>query len=81
MPTDPTPSPEAIVEGGGELKGVDRLEYVIFQALTYEVSDTAYLTRLSRKAAKAVMADLNALAERAVAAALGPQDFDWEEST
>lgn len=42
------------------------LEDVIFQALTYEISDTAYLRRISRKAAKAVMAETNRLAEEAM---------------
>lgn len=43
-----------------EMVGQERIEDVIAQALTYEISDTAYLHRLSRKAAKAVISALTA---------------------
>ena len=59
--TQPTSEADVL----GELQ----LEDVIFQALTMEVSDTAYLQRLSKKAAVAVMAHINELAERAMAKA------------
>jgi hypothetical protein len=45
-----------------------QLEDVIAQALTGEISDTAYLQRLSRKAAKAVMDHINELSEAAMSA-------------
>lgn len=60
-PAHPAPSlpPRERVEGEG-------LEDAIFQSLTHEISDTAYLQRLSRTAAKAVMAYINELAEEAM---------------
>jgi hypothetical protein len=48
--------------------GKERVEDVIYRALTNEISDTAYLRRLSRKAATAVMDDLDELADAAMAA-------------
>ena len=58
-------TPDTAPTNGGRV-GEARLEDVIFQALTYEVSDTAYLQRLSHKAAVAVLGYINRLAEEAM---------------
>lgn len=51
---------------GPNTLGEDRLEEVIYRALTNEISDTAYLRRLSRKAGKAAAAYINDLAQAAM---------------